>query len=87
MYLPLLFHVARSEADSYPLIGAQLKVTGGGGKTPSGSYLVSLPGAFSMSDAGVNINIYDSNTASQTTYKVPGPGMYYLHMIRFSESF
>ncbi|ESK89694.1 glycoside hydrolase family 61 protein [Moniliophthora roreri MCA 2997] len=59
----------------YPECG-QLKVTGGGGKTPSGSYLVSLPGAFSMSDPGVNINIYDASQQTNTVYKVPGPAVW-----------
>jgi hypothetical protein len=52
---------------------AQLIVTGGGGQTPSGSYLVKHPGAYSASDPSININIYDATTAAQTTYKVPGP--------------
>ncbi|TFK36720.1 cellulose-growth-specific protein [Crucibulum laeve] len=55
---------------------AQLIVTGGGGKTPSGSYLVSLPGAFSMSDPGVNVNIYAADAQTITTYKVPGPAVW-----------
>ncbi|KAI5795398.1 glycosyl hydrolase family 61-domain-containing protein [Peziza echinospora] len=49
---------------------AHIKVTGSGTASPSGSYLVSLPGAFSMSDPGVTIDIYSSTA---TTYKVPGP--------------
>jgi len=49
---------------------AHITVTGGGGQSPSGSYLVSLPGAFKMSDPGVNINIYSSTSS---TYIVPGP--------------
>lgn len=52
---------------------AQLIVTGGAGKTPSSSYLVSFPGAYSMSDPSININIYTPEAANTTTYKVPGP--------------
>jgi len=52
---------------------AQLTVTGGGGKTPDSSYLVSFPGAYSASDPSININIYDSASQTKTTYKVPGP--------------
>ncbi|KAJ3563644.1 hypothetical protein NP233_g8808 [Leucocoprinus birnbaumii] len=55
---------------------AQLTVTGGGGKTPSGSYLVSFPGAYSASDPSININIYADPAKSQTTYKVPGPAVW-----------
>ncbi|PPQ80294.1 hypothetical protein CVT25_003691 [Psilocybe cyanescens] len=54
---------------------AQLIVTGGGGKTPSGNYLVSFPGGYGANDPGVNINIYTAAAQSQTTYQVPGPGM------------
>ncbi|KAF9463958.1 cellulose-growth-specific protein [Collybia nuda] len=59
----------------YPECG-QLIVTGGGGKTPSGSYLVKFPGAYSMSDPGVNINIYTAEASSTYTYKVPGPAVW-----------
>ncbi|EJD51748.1 cellulose-growth-specific protein [Auricularia subglabra TFB-10046 SS5] len=52
---------------------AQFIVTGGGGKTPSGSYLVKFPGAYSASDPSININIYSDAARTQTTYKVPGP--------------
>ncbi|TFK36719.1 cellulose-growth-specific protein [Crucibulum laeve] len=59
----------------YPECG-QLTITGGGGKTPSGSYLVSLPGAYSMSDPGVNINVYSADAQTATTYVVPGPAVW-----------
>ncbi|KAJ8701810.1 hypothetical protein PTI98_000563 [Pleurotus ostreatus] len=52
---------------------AQLTVTGSGTKTPSGSYLVKFPGGYSASDPSININIYTTEAASTTTYKVPGP--------------
>ncbi|KAH8827674.1 cellulose-growth-specific protein [Flagelloscypha sp. PMI_526] len=55
---------------------AQLTVTGSGTGVPSGSYLVKHPGAYSMSDPGVNINIYDAATAAQTNYTVPGPAIW-----------
>ncbi|KAF5374500.1 hypothetical protein D9615_009110 [Tricholomella constricta] len=54
----------------------QLTITGGGGKTPSGSYLVKFPGAYSMSDPGVNINIYTAEAANTFTYTVPGPAVW-----------
>nr|AFO72233.1 glycoside hydrolase family 61 protein B [Heterobasidion parviporum] len=53
---------------------AQLIVTGGGGATPSASYLVKLPGAYSMSDPGVNIDIYSHET--ETNYTIPGPAVW-----------
>ncbi|KZV93255.1 cellulose-growth-specific protein [Exidia glandulosa HHB12029] len=59
----------------YPECG-QLIVTGGQGKTPSGSYLVKFPGAYSASDPSININIYSSEALTQTTYKVPGPAVW-----------
>ncbi|TFK71510.1 cellulose-growth-specific protein [Pluteus cervinus] len=52
---------------------AQLIVTGGGGKTPAGQYLVKFPGGYSASDPSININIYSAEAANTTTYKVPGP--------------
>ncbi|KAI5889030.1 cellulose-growth-specific protein [Schizophyllum commune H4-8] len=55
---------------------AQLQVTGGGGAKPSGQYLVSFPGAYSASDPGININIYDASTAALTAYQVPGPAVW-----------
>ncbi|KAG5637950.1 hypothetical protein H0H81_002478 [Sphagnurus paluster] len=55
---------------------AQLTVTGGGGKTPSGSYLVKFPGAYTMSSPGVNVNIYTAEAANTYTYTVPGPAVW-----------
>lgn len=49
---------------------AQLKVTGGGGATPSGSYLVKFPGGYSMSDPGVLVDIYSTAAQTQTNYTV-----------------
>ncbi|GLB37461.1 putative glycosyl hydrolase family 61 [Lyophyllum shimeji] len=50
---------------------AQLKLTGGGSSSPSGSYLVQFPGAYKASDPGVTIDIYSQPTV--TTYTIPGP--------------
>ena len=46
-----------------------LKVTGGGGANPSG---VSFPGAYSATDPGIMINIYQT----PINYKIPGPAVY-----------
>jgi len=64
----LALHQARTP-QFYPEC-AQLKITGSGNDFPSSEYLVSLPGAFKMSDPGVTVEI---NTDSSTTYIVPGP--------------
>jgi len=56
----------------YPECG-QLIVTGSGSAFPSSDYLVSIPGAWTASDPGVNVNIYSAEAATITTYKVPGP--------------
>ncbi|KAF9026038.1 cellulose-growth-specific protein [Hymenopellis radicata] len=55
---------------------AQLSITGSGSQTPSGSYLVSFPGAYSMSDPGVNINIYSNDAQTTSNYTVPGPAVW-----------
>ncbi|TFK27937.1 hypothetical protein FA15DRAFT_701531 [Coprinopsis marcescibilis] len=52
---------------------AQLIVTGGGGQTPSSEYLAKFPGAYSMSDPGVRVDIYSQNAPNIVTYQVPGP--------------
>ena len=48
------------------LFSVQLIVTGGGSQTPSGSYLTTFPGAYSMSDPSVNIDIYDGRRIYQS---------------------
>ncbi|TFK44746.1 glycoside hydrolase family 61 protein [Crucibulum laeve] len=53
---------------------AQLKLTGGGSSSPSGSYLVKFPGAYSASDPGVTIDIYSQPTV--TNYTIPGPAVW-----------
>jgi hypothetical protein len=55
---------------------AQLKVTGGGGKVPSGSSVVSFPGGYSASDPSININVYSNDNQVKTTYAMPGPAVW-----------
>ncbi|KAG9121400.1 hypothetical protein FRC07_002663 [Ceratobasidium sp. 392] len=55
---------------------AQLQVTGSGTAYPTSEYLVSIPGAWTASDPGVNINIYSDAAKTQTTYPIPGPRVY-----------
>lgn len=55
---------------------AQLTITGGGGQSPSGSSLVKFPGAYSMSDPSIDIDIYASNEQDVTTYAIPGPAVW-----------
>lgn len=55
---------------------AQLTVTGSGTATPSGSYLVSFPGAYSASDPGINFNIDGAAAMTATTYPIPGPTLW-----------
>lgn len=50
---------------------AQVKVEGGGSTTPAPT--VSIPGAFSSSDPGLNANIYSGNFGA---YEVPGPAVF-----------
>ncbi|KAG7439421.1 uncharacterized protein BT62DRAFT_939028 [Guyanagaster necrorhizus] len=50
----------------------QLKVGGSGTGTPSSSDLVQLPGAYSDTDPGILIDVYDDTTAS---YTFPGPAV------------
>jgi len=51
---------------------AQLKVTGGGSSSPPASALVSIPGAFSKSDPGYKVNIYNNFKS----YTIPGPAVW-----------
>ena len=66
--------IALHSASSYP--GAQfypgchqVKVSGGGSKTPTG--LVAFPGAYKASDAGITYDAYKAQT-----YTVPGPALF-----------
>ncbi|KAI0705013.1 glycoside hydrolase [Cerioporus squamosus] len=54
---------------------AQLIVTGSGSAQPSGSYLVKIPGAYSMSDPGVGIDVY--NQPNVLNYTIPGPPVWH----------
>lgn len=49
---------------------AQLKVTGGGGKTPTG---IALPGGYDPNSSSFNINIYYPIMTSYTMRKSPNP--------------
>ncbi|KAJ6621516.1 glycosyl hydrolase family 61-domain-containing protein [Mycena sp. CBHHK59/15] len=55
---------------------AQIVITGGGTLAPTAAQLVSLPGAYSSTDPGLNIDIYSNAAQTQTTYVIPGPPMY-----------
>lgn len=56
--------------------GAQLIVTGGQGKSPSGSYLIKLPGDYSQNDKGIMVDIYSQAAQTTTTYTPPGPAVW-----------
>ncbi|KAF7345557.1 hypothetical protein MVEN_01574400 [Mycena venus] len=68
----IALHTAQSEggAEFYPNC-AQLTVTGSGTATASADEMVSLPGAYKPTDAGILINVYDMTGA----YKFPGPAV------------
>jgi cellulase len=55
---------------------AQINIVNGGSTAPSSSILVSLPGAYSNSDPGINIDLYSQASQTQTTYVIPGPPLY-----------
>jgi cellulase len=55
---------------------AQLNIVGGGSRAPSGSELVSFPGAYSDSDPGLAVNVYANSAQTQTCYTIPGPPLY-----------
>jgi hypothetical protein len=61
---------AAGGAQSY-ISCAQLTVTGGGSKSPSG--LVAFPGAYKATDPGLMINIY---YPVPTSYTAPGPAVF-----------
>ncbi|KAM3081602.1 hypothetical protein ACMFMG_005054 [Clarireedia jacksonii] len=63
----IALHVASSAGGAQFYMSCyQINVTGSGTKTPSG---VSFPGAYSASDPGILINIYNTITS----YTIPGP--------------
>ena len=62
-------HVAQSVGGAQFYIScAQVTVSGGGGANPGSA--IALPGAYSASDPGIEINI---NYPVPTSYKNPGP--------------
>jgi len=67
----LAIHTA-NQPQFYPEC-AQLVLTGGGSSTPSSDLLVKFPGAYAMSDPGVDIDIYSSTA---TNYTIPGPAVW-----------
>ncbi|KAG8778260.1 hypothetical protein FRC12_025073 [Ceratobasidium sp. 428] len=75
-YLARIEHIALHSASSYPgaqfyISCAQLKVTGGGSKTPSS--LVAIPGVYTGQEPGIKINVY---YPIPPTYTQPGPAVY-----------
>nr|ADX07320.1 putative endoglucanase II [Flammulina velutipes] len=73
-YLLRVELIALHGAQSYPgaqlyMECAQLRITGGGSTSPN---TVSFPGAYSGSDPGIKINIYQSLTG----YTIPGPAVF-----------
>ncbi|KAA1477459.1 glycoside hydrolase [Dentipellis sp. KUC8613] len=66
--------IALHAAESYPgaqfyMECAQLQITGGGSASPA---TVSFPGAYSGSDPGITINIYQT----LSSYTIPGPPVF-----------
>ncbi|KAF8710706.1 Glycoside hydrolase family 18 protein, partial [Rhizoctonia solani] len=75
-YLVRIEHIALHASSSYPgaqfyISCAQVKVTGGGSRTPSP--LVAFPGYYSGQEPGIKINIY---YPIPTTYIQPGPAVW-----------
>ncbi|CAG8601227.1 9878_t:CDS:2 [Acaulospora colombiana] len=52
---------------------AQIVVSGSGTASPSGSYLVSIPGYCKLSDSNVSLDIYSEAAKTVTSWDVPGP--------------
>lgn len=68
----IALHSAGSAGGAQTYIScAQLTVTGGGSKTPTG--LVAFPGAYKATDPGILINIY---YPVPTEYTAPGPAVF-----------
>ncbi|KAG8953216.1 hypothetical protein FRC04_002626 [Tulasnella sp. 424] len=53
---------------------AQLTVTGGGSTVPANT--CKLPGCYSNTDPGTDIDIYGQAAQTQTTYVIPGPALF-----------
>ncbi|KAI0315795.1 glycosyl hydrolase family 61-domain-containing protein [Amylostereum chailletii] len=73
-YLLRVEIIALHGASTYPgaqlyMECAQLQITGGGSKSPA---TVSFPGAYSATDPGITINIYQT----LPSYTVPGPAVF-----------
>jgi hypothetical protein len=71
LYLFLLFRTLKitDTKTRYPEC-ATLTVTGSGTASPSGNYLASIPGVYSMSDPNIDIDVY-SNANSGVTVCIP----------------
>ncbi|KAF1946949.1 hypothetical protein EJ02DRAFT_492048 [Clathrospora elynae] len=55
---------------------SQFTVTGSGTASPSSSYLVSFPGAYSATDPGIAFNIDSDAAKTATSYPIPGPAVW-----------
>jgi cellulase len=55
---------------------AQIQITGSGSRAPTSSELVSFPGAYSNSDPGLSVNLYSTDSQTNTHYVIPGPPLY-----------
>jgi len=55
---------------------AQITITGGGSRAPTSSELVSFPGGYSNSDAGLTVDLYGTAAQTMTSYPIPGPPLY-----------
>jgi len=70
----IALHVAStSEGAQFYLACAQINIVGGGSGKPSPT--VAFPGAYSATDPGILINIYDL-PAGYTGYQAPGPAVW-----------
>ncbi|KAG8855536.1 hypothetical protein FRB91_002058 [Serendipita sp. 411] len=68
-----LIAVHQSNSPQFYAECAQIVVTGSGTASPSGSYLVSIPGYCSLSDSNVKFDIYSEAAKTITSWDVPGP--------------
>ncbi|CCA74449.1 related to cel1 protein precursor [Serendipita indica DSM 11827] len=68
-----LIAVHQSNAPQFYAECAQIVVTGSGTASPSGSYLVSIPGYCKLSDSNVKFDIYSEAAKTITSWDVPGP--------------
>ncbi|KAG8804866.1 hypothetical protein FRC17_005885, partial [Serendipita sp. 399] len=68
-----LIAVHQSNTPQFYAECAQIVVTGSGTASPSGSYLVSIPGYCKLSDSNVRFDIYSESAKTTTSWDVPGP--------------